>query len=166
MLIFQVVGYKKTGKTTLVCRLVERFRQEGLQVATIKHDAHGFEPDVPETDSWKHRRSGASMTAVVSAERTAFFEERGAELEELVARMSNADVIVIEGFKHGPYPKMALIHREDHLELLGTLSSCIGIVTWNDRLAAQTDAGIQVLNFTDIESITDAIRNRATLPPL
>ncbi|HZG75431.1 MAG TPA: molybdopterin-guanine dinucleotide biosynthesis protein B, partial [Paenibacillus sp.] len=105
----QIVGYKKTGKTTLVCRLTEQLADRGLRIGTVKHDGHDFEPDVPGTDSWKHRRSGAAVTAVVSDRRTAWFEERTSELDAVLARMSDrADLVLVEGWKREKYPKLAL----------------------------------------------------------
>lgn len=132
-IVVQVVGYKKTGKTTLVCRLVEHFSSIGLRVAVIKHDAHDFEPDVPGTDSWKHRHAGAHWTAVVSPGRTAFFEERGTELEELLLRMKEADLILVEGFKRKAYPKLVLIQSEEHLSILDELESVMAVITWVER---------------------------------
>ncbi|WP_199619124.1 molybdopterin-guanine dinucleotide biosynthesis protein B [Paenibacillus alkalitolerans] len=157
------MGYKKTGKTTLVCRLAERFTSEGLRVATIKHDAHGFEPDVPGTDSWKHRQAGALWSAVVSPERTAFFEEKSADLDELLLRMQEADVVLIEGFKGKPYPKLALIQSVEQKEILDGLESVFGIVTWADRndewvSGLGSGRGLPVYSFDDLESIVRAIK--------
>jgi molybdopterin-guanine dinucleotide biosynthesis protein B len=161
--IVQIVGYKKTGKTTLICRLAERFASQGLRVATVKHDAHGFEPDVPETDSWKHRQAGARWTAVVSPDRTAFIEERGADLEELLLRMAEADIVLVEGFKRKPYPKFALIHTEEQTKMLDGLQAVKSIVTradrdgdeWVSRLARER--GVDIYTYEDIESISQAI---------
>jgi molybdopterin-guanine dinucleotide biosynthesis adapter protein len=132
-IVVQIVGYKKSGKTTLVCRLVEHFSAMGMKVATIKHDAHGFEPDVPGTDSWKHRQSGARWSAVVSPARTAYFEERESDADELIARMKDAGIVLLEGFKRKPYPKLALIQSAEHLPLLDSLEAVAAVATWADR---------------------------------
>ncbi|MDF2834525.1 MAG: molybdopterin-guanine dinucleotide biosynthesis protein B-like protein, partial [Paenibacillus sp.] len=57
--VIQVVGYKNTGKTTIVCQLTSLLKEAGYKVGTIKHDAHEFRMDHPGTDTWKHQQSGA-----------------------------------------------------------------------------------------------------------
>ena len=64
MVIIQVVGYKNSGKTTLVSELVRTLTSEGYRVGTLKHDAHDFEPDIPGKDTWQHRKAGAQVTAI------------------------------------------------------------------------------------------------------
>ena len=130
-LIVQVVGYKNTGKTTLVCKLVERFKADGHTVATIKHDAHDFEIDRPGTDTWKQQQAGADMTAITSPHRTAWLSAAPLSLDELIARMAGADVILIEGFKDAPYPKLVLLKQPEDSRLLG-LSGVIAAVCWDE----------------------------------
>ncbi len=88
--------------TRLVAELVRR----GLRVATIKHDGHDFQPDVPGTDSFRHREAGAYGTAVFSNHRflvTKIWEKP--DESALIAAFPEADVILLEGFKHSSYPK-------------------------------------------------------------
>ncbi|MCD8364508.1 MAG: molybdopterin-guanine dinucleotide biosynthesis protein B [Clostridiales bacterium] len=68
--VFVISGVKNSGKTTLITKLIPIFRQMGWQVATIKHDGHGFDPDVPGTDSYRHRAAGACGTAIYSDDLT------------------------------------------------------------------------------------------------
>ena len=65
--IFAISGVKNSGKTTLICRLLEIFKDKGLKVAVLKHDGHDFVPDVPGTDTYCQLQSGAYGTAVFSA---------------------------------------------------------------------------------------------------
>ena len=69
-----IAGWKKSGKTTLVVRLIEEFTRRGLKVATVKHAHHNFQIDDDETDSARHRRAGAAQVAVVSARRWALMQ--------------------------------------------------------------------------------------------
>ena len=62
--IFAISGVKNSGKTTLICRLLEIFKDKGLKVAVLKHDGHDFVPDVPGTDTYCQLQSGAYGTAV------------------------------------------------------------------------------------------------------
>ncbi|WP_334071201.1 molybdopterin-guanine dinucleotide biosynthesis protein B [Paenibacillus sp. A14] len=127
--VIQVVGYKNSGKTTLIGRLLPLLREKGVRAAVIKHDVHGFEGDVPGTDTHKFRMSGAAATAITSPWRTAVVEERESPLTDLIERFQTYDLIVIEGFKREPYPKLVLVRDEgEDLGLLDSLSDVIGVI--------------------------------------
>ncbi len=108
--IIGIAGWKKSGKTTLTVRLVEEFTLRGLKVATVKHAHHEFQVDNEETDSARHRRAGAAQTAIVGGKRWAVVTElRGApepNFEEVIARLEPADLIIVEGYKTAPIPKV------------------------------------------------------------
>ena len=117
---FGIVGRKNAGKTTLVARLVAHLVERGLRVATVKHAHHSLEFDREGTDSWKHREAGASEVALVGANRWAVMGELRGEreptLDETIARLSPADLILIEGFKGGAHPKIELRRGGDPLD--------------------------------------------------
>lgn len=153
-LIVQIVGYKNTGKTTMVCRLTELFKQAGYVVGTIKHDAHHFQMDTPGTDTWKHQQAGADVTAIASPEGTAILKRQSEPLEQLIAQMPEAGIILIEGFKLAHYPKLVLLRTPDDLPLL-ELTSIIGIVAWPEA-AASIDGNrlhVPVFDMNHIEKI-------------
>lgn len=108
--IIGIAGWKKSGKTTLTVRLVEEFTRRGFKVATVKHAHHAFQIDDGDTDSARHRRAGAQQVAVVSAERWAIVTElSGApepNFEEVIAALEPADLIIVEGYKSAPIPKI------------------------------------------------------------
>jgi molybdopterin-guanine dinucleotide biosynthesis protein B len=110
MRIFGLAGWSGSGKTTLVARLLPALIARGLVVSTLKHAHHGFDVDQPGKDSWVHRQAGAREVMVGSANRWALMHEhRGAAepgLDELVAHMSPVDLVIVEGFKSHPYPKL------------------------------------------------------------
>jgi molybdopterin-guanine dinucleotide biosynthesis protein B len=112
MKVFGIAGWKNSGKTTLVERLVAEFVQRGFRVATVKHAHHGFEIDREGTDSFRHREAGASQTAVVSSRRVAIMQELRDEpeptLSEVRARLAPCDLVLVEGFKRDPIPKIEL----------------------------------------------------------
>ena len=105
-----IAGFKNVGKTTLVERLVAELSGRGFRIATIKHAHHNLELDQPGRDSHRHRIAGAAEVAVVSASRWAIIGELRGDpeptLAELVARLSPADLVIIEGFKREPFPKI------------------------------------------------------------
>jgi molybdopterin-guanine dinucleotide biosynthesis protein MobB len=109
-----IVGWKNSGKTTLVVALVRRLTARGLKVATIKHAHHDFDIDHPGKDSYRHREAGASEVIVASGARWAQVHElRGApepELAELLPRLSSGiDIVLVEGFKRDPHPKIEVV---------------------------------------------------------
>ena len=108
--VFGITGWKNSGKTTLTERLVTELTGRGYTVSTIKHAHHDFDIDVPGTDSFRHRAAGASEVAIVSANRWALMHEARDEaepaLEEILARLSPCDLVLVEGYK-----------REDHLKI-------------------------------------------------
>ena len=105
-----IAGWKNSGKTTLVTKLVAELTRRGLSVATIKHAHHAFQIDDGETDSARHRRAGASQVAIVSPTRWALVRElNGApepKLEEIIAGLAPCDLIIVEGYKRAPIPKI------------------------------------------------------------
>lgn len=88
----------------------------GYKVATIKHDAHDFEPDVPGTDTFRHRKAGALGTAIFSEHR--WMIERDAigdsRVKELIKAFPDADIILLEGFKNSEYPKYICSHPDEN----------------------------------------------------
>ncbi len=126
MKIFGLAGWSGSGKTTLVARLIPEIAARGLTVSTVKHAHHEFDPDLPGKDSYTHRMAGAHEVIVSSSQRWAQIHElAGAPeltLDELIARMSPVDLLLVEGFKRAPIPKLEvwraangkpLLHPED-----------------------------------------------------
>lgn len=104
--VFAISGYKNSGKTTLVTRLIPELTKRGYKVAVIKHDGHDFESDVPGTDSYRHQKAGAYGTAVFSQNRFLVTKAcQGITERELFAAFPEADIILIEGLKNSSYPK-------------------------------------------------------------
>ncbi len=114
--IFGVTGWKNSGKTRMVSKLVAEFSRRGLKVSTIKHAHHSFDVDRVGTDSWQHREAGASEVALVSRNRWALMHELHNEeeppLAEILKRLSPCDLIIIEGFKREGHPKIEVIRKE------------------------------------------------------
>ncbi|WP_213617529.1 molybdopterin-guanine dinucleotide biosynthesis protein B [Paenibacillus sp. J22TS3] len=141
--VFQIVGYKNTGKTHLVSRLVSQFTAEGLRVAVIKHDYHGFEIDREGTDTYQISKSGAAAVAITSQNRTAVVEEHERSLGELIDSFNKYDLILVEGFKHENYPKLVLIRREEDTELLRKLAGIRGTAVWPSFIAGDSPLDLE-----------------------
>ncbi len=109
-----VAGWKNSGKTGLVERLVAVFSRRGLTVSTIKHAHHGFDIDQPGTDSFRHRAAGAREVLISSRLRWAVMHENNgsqAELDQLLAKLEPADLVIVEGFKGADLPKIETRRR-------------------------------------------------------
>ncbi len=111
--VIGVVGWKNSGKTTLVERLVAEFVHRGWRVATIKHAHHDADIDKPGTDSFRHRAAGAAEVVLVGGRRYAIVHE-GPEptFAEVLARLAPCDLIVVEGYKREGHLKIEV--RADH----------------------------------------------------
>lgn len=109
-------GWSGSGKTTLVEQVVTQLERRGLVVSLIKHAHHEFEIDYPGKDSYRHRHAGCREVLVTSANRWAMMHElcgsRELTLAEALGRLSPCDVVLVEGFKNEPFPKIEIYRRE------------------------------------------------------
>jgi molybdopterin-guanine dinucleotide biosynthesis protein B len=110
--VLGIVGWSGSGKTTLIVALLPLLRAAGLQVSTVKHAHHGFDMDQPGKDSHRHRIAGAHEVVVASSRRWALLHEAEADLPGLLARMESVDLVLVEGFKSHPYPKLEVFRPE------------------------------------------------------
>lgn len=114
--VFGIVGWKNSGKTTLVCGLVEEFTKRGLTVSTIKHAHHNFSVDQKGTDSFGHRQAGAHEVALVSSKRWVIMHENTTDSEEpslqtMVAKLGPCDLILVEGYKNANIQKLEAVRQ-------------------------------------------------------
>lgn len=110
--VFAVCGLKDSGKTTLICRLVEELAGQGRRVAVIKHDGHDFQCDIPGTDTYCFDQAGACGTAIYS-EYQMFVHKKGTRERELslIGQFPEAEFIILEGCKNSSWPKIEVIRR-------------------------------------------------------
>ncbi|WP_042198968.1 molybdopterin-guanine dinucleotide biosynthesis protein B [Paenibacillus camerounensis] len=162
--VWQIVGYKNSGKTSLVCALIPLLSQEGKRVAVIKHDGHDYDMDHRDTDTWKHRQAGAMAVAITSTARTSVIEEQGSSLQELIAGFSGYDYVLVEGFKQEAYPKIVLIRQHDDLELLQQTRNIAAIAAWEQMIpcvcAAAQRQRERIFEINDISGIADFLYNQ------
>ena len=117
MKVFGIAGYSGSGKTTLLEKLIPALIRRGLKVSVIKHAHHGFDIDRPGKDSYRHREAGASEVLLACGERWALMHERRdapePTLADLLARLAPCDLVLIEGFKQEPVPKLEVYRPEN-----------------------------------------------------
>ena len=151
--VLGLLGWSGSGKTTLLTRLLPRLIAHGLSVSTIKHAHHGFDLDQPGKDSFAHRTAGAREVLVASGVRWALMHELdGPEptLPDLLAKMSQVDLVLVEGFKASAHPKI-----EVHRPSLGKPAFWPGRT---DVVAVATDAplpdcDLPILNLDDADAV-------------
>jgi molybdopterin-guanine dinucleotide biosynthesis protein B len=158
-IVFQIVGYQNSGKTTLMSRLIERLSSEGVNVVSIKHHGHGGKPEaVPNKDSSKHLHSGA-VASMVEGEGHLLLQALKPiwTLEEKIQLLSffNPDIILIEGHKKATYPKLLLIRNRDDLELLKITNNIQAVISWEEipDLQLNLTGGISAFHITDEQSL-------------
>ncbi|MFC3532428.1 molybdopterin-guanine dinucleotide biosynthesis protein B [Vogesella facilis] len=110
--VLGIAGWSGSGKTTLVEALLPRLAARGLRVSVIKHSHHDIEPDTPGKDSWRHRQAGAAEVMLLSPHRVSVVAELAQELslEQQLARLQPVDLVLLEGQKWLPVPKLE-VHR-------------------------------------------------------
>ena len=107
MLVLSIIGKSKSGKTTLIEKLIPELKSQGFRVGTVKHAHHGFEIDHPGKDSFRHREAGAEIVVLSSKDKIAVQRNTQKELSlnEIVQTYfpADLDVVLVEGFKdeHG-----------------------------------------------------------------
>ncbi len=115
--IVSIIGHSNSGKTTLVERLIPVLRKEGLRVGILKHHGKDFEFDVPGKDTWRHARAGADVVVLSTPFGTGVTVrvEREPALDTLIERyFSGMDLVITEGYKRGPYPKIEVVRAANN----------------------------------------------------
>jgi molybdopterin-guanine dinucleotide biosynthesis protein B len=116
MKVFGIAGHSGMGKTTLLERLVPAISSHGLVVSLVKHSHKNIDIDRPGKDSYRLRESGCKEVLLLGNDRWALMHElRGAAeppLDYLLSRLQHCDLVLIEGFKNGGFPKLEVWRGE------------------------------------------------------
>ena len=134
--IIGFAAYRGTGKATLIPKLVRELKAQGYRICVIKHDAHRFEIDREGKDSWRFTQAGAEMTILSSPEKTAVMEQRPLGFWELVAMVHDVDLILVEGYKQEPIPRIGICRKATGKGLPHPAQQYIAVVTDDDSIPA------------------------------
>ena len=162
MRIIGLAGWSGSGKTTLLAKVIPRIVARGLRVSTLKHAHHGFDVDQPGKDSHTHRMAGASEVLVSSANRWALVHELRGQAEPvlgaLLTKLSPVDLVLVEGYKAEPHPKLEVYRAALGKPLLHPDDPAIVAVASDEPLPA---ARVPVVDLDDIERIADLLIRHA-----
>ena len=159
------VGFSGAGKTTLATRVTAILAARGLKVSALKDAHHGVDLDKPGKDTYRYREAGAAEVILRTAERYAILVEtpETVMLDELLARVRpDADVVVVEGFKHeGDFPKIELLRGAAadavvsgrRAPLYPTDERIVAVAV--DRSFTPVRAGLDVLDANDPQAVAD-----------
>lgn len=166
MKTFGITGWRNSGKTTLVVKLVTELSARGYKVSTIKHAHHAFDIDQPGKDSYLHRHAGAGEVMIVSNQRWALLHELKApnakeaepSLEQALEKLSPCDLVLVEGFKLSSHPKLAVIRPEITAEPLPPGTPNIVAVASTENINAEDyQCNGPVLPLNDVAEIASFI---------
>lgn len=152
MKVIQIIGFKNSGKTTLATKIIEKLEKQGYRAASLKHHGHGGVPiGMENTDSEKHRRAGAIFSGV---EGDGLFQLSAASwnMEQMLSvyQLLQIDVLVMEGFKKEPFPKIALIKRKEEMALLEQAENIRAVVS---PLSLSDSAACPVFDVNNIDEL-------------
>jgi molybdopterin-guanine dinucleotide biosynthesis protein B len=166
MKVIGLAGWSGSGKTTLMMRLLPELIGRGLTVSTMKHAHHNFDIDQPGKDSYVHRSAGATEVVVASVNRWALMHEnRGApepSAAELIRHMTPVDLLIIEGFKREPHPKIEVYRQANGKPLIHPDDPHIVAVASDTELP---QVALPVLPLDDIGAIADFVLGHCGLAP-
>ncbi|MGQ0566887.1 MAG: molybdenum cofactor guanylyltransferase MobA [Gemmobacter sp.] len=162
--VWGITGWKNTGKTGLTERLVAHFTAQGATVSTVKHAHHGAMIDHPGTDSFRHQAAGAREVILATPHRWALMHAAapGPEpsLADHLARLAPVDLILVEGYKSAPHPKIECHRPEAGHPLMAPENPTIRAVA---STAAHPDLACPVLHLDDTAAIAAFIRHETGL---
>ncbi|MCG6953824.1 MAG: molybdopterin-guanine dinucleotide biosynthesis protein B [Betaproteobacteria bacterium] len=163
MKTFGFAGYSGSGKTTLIEQLIPCFVKQGLRVSLIKHAHHAFDVDQPGKDSYRHRHAGAGEVLVTSSRRWVLMHELRGEpepsFEAQLEHLSPCDLLLVEGFKHAPIPKLEVWRAVTGEGLLHPSDPHIVAVASDQDI----DTRLPRLDLNDVDGIAGFIRNHLAL---
>ncbi|KNZ43368.1 molybdopterin-guanine dinucleotide biosynthesis protein B [Acetobacterium bakii] len=153
--LLAISGVKNSGKTTLITKLIPELVKLDLKIATIKHDGHGFSADHEDTDTYRHKASGAYGTAVFSNTKYMLVKDMPQCNEAmLIQSFPEADLILLEGFKLSGYPKIEIIRSGNSQTSVCDADTLIAMVT---DLPLMAKSEVPVFGLNDIDLIAQFV---------
>lgn len=156
--IISISGKSNAGKTTFIVKLISELTQKGYRIGSAKHTHHDIDLDRKGKDSWRHKQAGARATLVITDQQIAMVkDDNRTDIEKMRAYLQNMDLILAEGFKRQPLPKIEIFRTDgphDHPLFLDH-PDLIALVT-----DAEITPSVPVFGLEDIESVAAFIQDR------
>ncbi len=161
MRVFGIAGYSGSGKTTLIGRIIVELKKINKTVSVIKHAHHEFDIDQPGKDSYKHRKAGACEVLVSSSRRWALIHELEKEDEPTIGQLLNfiskCDIVLVEGFKNGLFPKLEVCREGAKTPLLFKNDQTVKAIATDYKI----ETALPVFGITDYTSIAKFVHKEA-----
>ncbi|MBU1237293.1 MAG: molybdopterin-guanine dinucleotide biosynthesis protein B [Gammaproteobacteria bacterium] len=164
---FGLAGYSGAGKTTLIENLIPRFVARGLRVSMIKHTHHNFDLDKSGKDSFRHREAGATEVMLVCDQRWVLMHELRGDpeptLEQQIAGLSPCDLLLVEGYKATPIPKLEVHRRENGKPFIWPENDSVVAVATPARSDLPADCPLPWLDLNDYDAVAAFILEKTGL---
>jgi len=165
--VISIVSKKRSGKTTLLEKLIPELKRRGYRVGTVKHDTHGFDIDHEGKDTWRHKQAGAEAVVISSPWKLSVIKDvaEEADLKQIVAdQLSEMDIVLTEGYKNAGMPQIEVFLSKAHQRPIhdkanpGTLFAVMSDVP--------LDLGVPLFHIDDVFALADLIQARFLPPPV
>ncbi len=162
--VVSIAAKSGTGKTTLLVKLIVELKKRGYRVGAVKHDGHGFSMDREGKDSWRFTQAGSDITMITSRDQIAMIRQnpdhQEPPLEETLSRyFADVDIVLTEGFKTNPLPKIEVHRRQCRSQLLyrGENNDPLLLAVASDE---PLDLDVPVFDLNDVQGLCDLIEKR------
>ena len=159
--IVSIVSKKRSGKTTLLERLIPELRRRGYRTGTVKHDTHGFDIDHEGKDTWRHKQCGASTVVISSPWKLSLIKDvdRELELDQIVATyFSDVDLVLTEGYLRAGKPQVEVYRSGAHAQPLhkkGAANNLFAVMS-----DTPVDLGVPNFHIDAVADLADLIIQR------
>jgi molybdopterin-guanine dinucleotide biosynthesis protein MobB len=153
--VVTIIGKSKSGKTTLMEKLITELKERGYRVGTLKHHSHSaFEIDQPGKDSWRHARAGSEHVIIAAPDKIASYRllKRELDFDQIIREFSDLNLILVEGYKSAHQPSIEVIREENGLELISDLGQLIAVAA-----DVPFEIDVPVLDLEDIDGLANLI---------
>lgn len=149
---FAFCGFSGSGKTFLISRLIRELSPT-YSIGYVKHDAHGFDIDIPGKDTFEARKQGARMVAINDSQHWALVASGTPSMETLRQLYASMDIVFVEGYKNSTLPKIVLIDKNDSILTAARAGDISRISAFAGTAGSRADLKAHYFNRDDIEAI-------------
>jgi molybdopterin-guanine dinucleotide biosynthesis protein MobB len=159
--VVSIVGRSKSGKTTLIEKLIPILKAHGYRVGTVKHHAHpGFDIDIPGKDTWRHAQAGSDHVVIAAPDKIASIVllEVPLDLPQILAGMQDVDIVLTDGYRRANNPKIEVLCSSVSTQLLCDPAELIAIAS-----DLELTAGPPWFNLDDADGLAQLLLTRLVL---